>query len=252
MIPIIAGATFREAARSRAFLGLLLIFTIAVVLSRIVGWVSSTDGNIVTANLVMSLQSLIGVLVAVATGTALVQSEIQSRTLYTVLSRPLPRWQFVVGKFTGLAAALLAGQAAMLAIGLAYLWITGAPVSGWMLVAGGLTACEVLVMAAVALCWTALTSPLLAAVLGLATYALGHAVASLPGLMHHLGHGWKPIVAVGLASLVPDLGHFTYRDQAVHGYPINPAAVGGHLLYAGLWIALLVTITVAVFRRKQL
>ena len=251
MILVIADATFREAVRSRAFLGLLIIFAVCVALSRIVGWVSSTDGNLVTTNIVLSLQSLIGVLVAVATGTALVQAEIQSRTLYTVLSRPLPRWQFVVGKFTGLSAALAAGQAAMLAIGLAYLWITGAKVTGWLVVAGGLTIAEVLVMAAVSLCWTALTSPLLAAVLGLATYALGHAVASLPGLMHYL-KGWQAPVAACLASLVPDLGHFTYRDQAAHGYPINLSDLALHLVYAGLWIALLVTITVAVFRRKQL
>jgi hypothetical protein len=107
------------------------------------------------------------------------------------------------------------------------------------------------VMAAVSLCWTALSSPLLAAVLGLATYVLGHAVASLPSLMHHL-HGWKRELAMSLASLVPNLGWFTYRDRAVHGEPLLAADAGLALAYAALWIVLLVAITVAVFRRKQL
>lgn len=251
MIAVIAWATCREALRSKSFILLLVIYAVAVLLSRLVGWVSSTDGHLVTTDLVFSLQSVIGVLVAVATGTALVHTEIHERTLYTVLSRPLPRWQFVVGKFVGLCLALIAGQAAMLAIGLGYLAATGAPVHGWLVLAGAMTALEVLVMAAVSLCWTAVSSPLLAAVLGLATYALGHAVATLPSLMHHL-LGWKQTMAIVLASLIPNLGEFAYRNVAVHREPMLAGEVGEAVAYGALWIVLLVTITVGIFRRKQL
>jgi ABC-type transport system involved in multi-copper enzyme maturation permease subunit len=251
MIRVIAVATCREAVRSRTFIGLLVVYTGAVMLSRIVGWVSSTDGNIVTTDLVFSLQSIIGVLVAVATGTALVHTEIQQKTLYTVLSRPLPRWQFVVGKYLGLALALAIGQLAMIAIGLVYLAVTGADVHHWLVIAAGLTIVEVLLMAAVSLCLTALSSPLLAALLSVVVYALGHAVATLPELMYHL-KGTQAKVAIAIASLVPNLGMFTYRDQAVHRSPIAWTTVGNDVLYGALWIMLLVTITVAIFRRKQL
>jgi ABC-type transport system involved in multi-copper enzyme maturation permease subunit len=251
MIGVIAGATFREAVRSRAFAGLLGIYVAAVVLSRVVGWISGTDGDVITADLVMSLQSVIGVLVAVATGTALVQSEIQQRTLYTILSRPVPRWQYVVGKYLGLAGALVAGQAAMLALGLGYLVATGAPANRWMPVAGALTTVEVLVMAAVSLCLTALSSPLLATALCLAVYGLGHAVGELPKLMYHL-HGFQATICVWLACLIPDLSRFAYRDQAVHALPIEAGELCLRLAYGGLWIALLVAITVSIIKRKQL
>ena len=250
MIGIIATATCREAVRSRSFIGLLAIYAAAVLLSRVVGWISGTDGDVVTTDVVFSLQSVIGVLVAVATGTALVHSEIQQRTLYTVLSRPLARWQFVVGKFLGLLSALLIGQAAMFAIGILYLAITGAPLHLHMLYAGLLTAEEVCLMAAVSLCWTALSSPLLAAVLCLVTYALGHAVHELPGLIHHL-KGWQRPTAVALASLIPDLGNFSYRNRAVYGEPILPRDFIA-IPYGLLWMGLLLTITIGVVRKKQL
>jgi ABC-type transport system involved in multi-copper enzyme maturation permease subunit len=251
VIGTVANATFREAVRSRAFLGLLVIYAIAVGASRIVGWVSSTDGDIVTSDLVLALQSILGVLVAVATGTALVHSEIQQKTLYTVLSRPLPRWRFVVGKYLGLVLALAAGQAAMVAIGLGYLAATGAEVTRWLAIAGAMTVLEVLVMAAVSLCITTLTSPLLAAVLCLVVYFLGHAVASLPELIDHL-KGWQRGTAISLAGLVPNLGMFGYRGRAIHGTAIALPEIGLACAYAGMWITLLVTVTVAVFRRKQL
>ena len=251
MIRIIAWATCREAVRSRTFLLLLAVYLVGVLLSRIVGWISATDGNIITTDIVFSLQSIMGVLVAVATGTALVHVEIQQKTLYTVLSRPLPRWQFVLGKYLGLCLALAAGQIAMLMIGLIYLSLTGAEVHQWLIVAGLLTIVEVLVMAAVSLCWTALSSPLLAAVLGLATYALGHAVHSLPGLVHHL-KGWQQIIAIALASLIPDLGQFAYRNEAVYRTPLPMDDLLMRFVYGGLWCTLLVMMTVAVVRRKQL
>ena len=251
MILVVADATFREAVRSKAFLGLLVLFAICTALSRVVGWVSSTDGNVVTTDLVLSLQAVIGVLVAVATGTALVQAEITNKTLYTVICRPLARWQFVVGKFVGLAASLAVGQIAMLAIALAYLAGTGADVHGWLVLAGLMTLVEVLLMAAVSLCLTALTSPLLSAALCLTTWAAGHAVASLPSLIHHL-QGWKLMTAASLASVVPNLGMFTYRNEAVYRVPLEWSALALRLGYGAAWICLLVAITVIVFRRKQL
>lgn len=251
MILVVAGATFREAVRSRAFLGLLAVFAAAALLSRVAGWISATDGHLVTLDLVMSLQSVIGVLVAVATGTVLVHSEMQQKTLYTVLCRPLPRWRFVLGKYLGLAAALAAGQAAMAAIGLAWAGLTGAALGPWLAVAAAMTCLEVLVMAAVGLCLSMLAGPLLSAVLSLAVFALGHAVATLPSLIDHL-HGWQRTIAAAAASLVPNLGYFTFRAQAIHGHAITPAEAATALAYAALWIALLVLIAIGIFRRKQL
>jgi len=252
MIHVIAGATFRETVRARAFVLLLCFYAAAVMLSRVIGWISGTDGHIVTTNLVMSLQSIAGVLVAVATASVLVHTEIQQKTLYTVLSRPLPRWHFVVGKFLGLAGALVVGQAAMLAVGLLYLWATGADVGFPLALGGILTIAEVVVMAAVSLCLTALAGPLLAATLSLATYALGHAVGTLPKLMYHLHGGFQTYVCVTLASAVPDLSRFTFRDQAAYGKMLPLGEFAVDLVYAALWIALLVAIAVAVLRRKQL
>lgn len=251
MILVVAHATFREAVRSRAFIGLLVIFLVCALLTRVVGWVSSTDGHLVAIDLVMSLQSVIGVLVAVATGAVLVQNEIQNKTLYTVVSRPLPRWHFVVGKYLGMAGALALGSLAMAALGLGWVLVTGATLTPWLVPAVLMTVLEILVMAAVSLCLSMLAGPLLSAVLCLAVYALGHAVATLPQLIDHL-HGWHRTVAVVLSAFIPNLGMFTFRAKAIHGHAITFTDASAVVIYALLWIALLVAISISVFRRKQL
>ncbi|MFW5846130.1 MAG: ABC transporter permease [Planctomycetota bacterium] len=250
LIGVIARNTAREAMRSRSFIILVVLYAVGVLLAPVVGWISATDGRVVTTDIVFSLLSVIGVLVAVATGTALVHNEIQQRTLYTVLSRPLPRWQFVVGKYCGLCLALIVGLGAMLAVALIGLFLFGSTVHGYLVLAGLLVMGEVCLMAAVSLCWTALSSPLLAAVLSLATYALGHAVATLPHYIDHLEH-WQRWIAIALASLIPNLGGFAYRNRAVYGEPPGEAEAWA-VVYGLLWAVFLVTITIAVLRRKQL
>lgn len=255
MILVVARATARQMLRSRTFVALLCIYCVALLLSRIVGWISGTDGNIVTADVVFSLQAVIGVLVAVATGTALIHTEIQQRTLYTILSRPLGRWEFIVGKFTGLSLGLCVGQLLMLLLGIAYLWLTGFPFSASMiwyfLLSGALIMVEVVIMAGVSLMFTVMSSPLLAAVLSLAMFMLGHAVATLPQLMNHLS-GFQQWLAAAFASLVPNFGYFAYRNQAVYGYPPDYGELGISLIYALLWIVLLLAMTIIIFRRRQL
>ena len=251
IILTIAGATCKEAIRTRSFVFLLVIYTIAVCMSRVVGWISGTDGHVIATDLVFSFQNILGVLVAVATGTALVQAEIQQRTLYTVLSRPLARWQFVVGKFLGLCSALIVGQIAMILIVLSYLYIIGAPVTWHLVWAGFFTAELVCIMAAVSLMWTSVSSPLLAAVLSLITYACGNAVHDLPQYINYIPEDWQRTLAVCLASLVPDLGAFNYRNEAVYGVPMSDAEWRA-IPYGLVWIVLLVVITVSTIRRKQL
>jgi ABC-type transport system involved in multi-copper enzyme maturation permease subunit len=167
----------------------------------------------------------------------------------------LGRWEFITGKFLGLSLGLCTGQILMLLIGILYLWVTGFPMTmamGWyFILAGLLIMVEVIIMAAVSLMFTVVSSPLLAAVLSLVVYMLGHAVATLPQLMNHLDY-WQQWIAGIMASLIPNLGHYTYRNQAVHGYPPDYADLGVSLIYAALWIVLLLTLTIIVFRRRQL
>src|ERR1700727_546921 len=102
----IASNTFREAVRDRVLYNLiafaLLLSGAAIVLSQI----SIEIEKLVVINLGLTAVSLFGVVIAIFIGIGLVSKEIEKRTLYTVLSRPVRRWEFIVGKFLGLAGTL--------------------------------------------------------------------------------------------------------------------------------------------------
>src|SRR5208282_5263301 len=103
----IASNTFREAVRDRVLynlIGFALLLSGAAVL---VGQISIDIEKLVVINLGLTAVSLFGVVIAIFIGIGLVSKEIEKRTLYTVLSRPVRRWEFIVGKFFGLSGTLV-------------------------------------------------------------------------------------------------------------------------------------------------
>src|SRR3954467_5281821 len=106
-ISAIAFNTFREAVRDRVLYN-LVVFAILIVGSALLfGQISIGVERLVVINLGLASISIFGIVIAIFIGIGLVSKEIEKRTLYTVLSRPVRRWEFIVGKFFGLAGTLV-------------------------------------------------------------------------------------------------------------------------------------------------
>src|SRR5271157_5976492 len=134
----IAANTFRAAVRDRVLynlIGFALLLSGAAIL---VGQISIDIEKLVVINLGLTAVSMFGIVIAILVGIGLVSKEIEKRTLYTVLSRPVRRWEFIVGKFFGLAGTLIVNTFFM-ALGvfasLLYVSHKFQRADGWILVA---------------------------------------------------------------------------------------------------------------------
>src|ERR1700740_932446 len=103
----IASNTFREAVRDRVLYNLIVFTLLMSGAAILVGQISIDIERLVVINLGLTAVSLFGMVIAIFIGIGLVSKEIKKRTLYTVLSRPVRRWEFIVGKFFGLAGTLV-------------------------------------------------------------------------------------------------------------------------------------------------
>src|SRR3954452_1422612 len=103
----IASNTFREAVRDRVLYNLVAFALLLVGAAILVGQISIDIERLVVINLGLTAVSLFGIVIAIFVGIGLVSKEIDKKTLYTVLSRPVRRWEFIVGKFFGLAGTLV-------------------------------------------------------------------------------------------------------------------------------------------------
>lgn len=196
----------------------------------------------------------LGLMVAIFVGTGLINKEIEKRTVLVLIAKPISRGEFILGKHLGLAAVL--GVLLML-LSLIYLFFLG--FGGidlpWpsLLLAVGFTFVELALLTAVAMLFGAFTSSLLATLMTFGVYLMGHLSADILAAGELSENPGIQRFTTSLYLVLPDLERFNLRNQAVYGMELIPSVgeLGAHLLYALLYIALLLTLTGVVFSRRQ-
>ena len=183
-IGYIAFNTFREAVRDRVLYNLIAFALLLSGAAILVGEISIDIERLVVVNLGLTAVSLFGVVIAIFIGIGLVSKEIDKRTLYTVLSRPVRRWEFVVGKFFGLTGTLVVNTFLM-AVGvfLALLYVAHRfeKMDAWVLVALYFIVLQFLIVCALALFFSSFSTPLMSAVFTFALFVIGSLAEDLRG-----------------------------------------------------------------------
>src|ERR1700747_1065429 len=163
----IASNTFREAVRDRVLYNLIVFALLISGAAVFVGQISIDIERLVVINLGLTAISLFGTIIAILVGIGLVSKEIERRTLYTVLSRPVRRWEFIVGKFFGLTGTLGVNTFFMamgVFLGLLYVVHKFERTDRWVLVALYFIVLQFLIVCSLALLFSTFSTPLLSAV----------------------------------------------------------------------------------------
>ncbi len=219
----IAFNTFREAVRDRVLYNLIAFALLLSGAAIFVGQISIDIERLVVVNLGLTAVSLFGVVIAIFIGIGLVSKEIEKRTLYTVLSRPVRRWEFIVGKFFGLAGTLVVNTFFM-AIGvfgaLLYVAHKFSRPDALILVALYFIVLEFLIICSLALLFSSFSSPLLSAVFAFSLFVIGSFADDLRGFAG-MAHGVTRWVATGAAYLVPNFSALNVISAVAHQQPMS-------------------------------
>lgn len=250
----IAANTFREAVRDRVLYNLIAFALLLTGAAVLVGQISIDIERLVVINLGLTAVSLFGLVIAIFIGIGLVSKEIEKRTLYTVLSRPVRRWEFIAGKFFGLSGTLLVNTFFM-AIGVfAALWYVSNALhrgDAWVLVALYFIVLQFVIATALALFFSSFSSPLLSAVFTFALFVIGTFAEDLRGFAA-LTHGITRCLATGAAYLVPNFASLNVISQVAHGDAIAGQLVVYNTAYALAYAVTVVAGAILIFERRSL
>jgi ABC-type transport system involved in multi-copper enzyme maturation permease subunit len=251
MVGVIARNTFREATRDRVLAGVVIAGVVLIVATQALGPLALGEGMRLTVDLGLSAISLLGLLIVLLVGTSLVAKEIERRTIYNLLSRPIGRPAYLLGKWLGLTSALWVVAAAL---GLA-LWtvlaISGHPGHALVVLeAAYLASLELGVITALAVLFSALSTPVLSALYTLGAYCVGQWSWDLREFAHQFP---APLgAALGVVSnLVPNLPLFNMRALAAHGEPASPAHLLIATAYAAVCCGCLLALAAAAFESRD-
>jgi ABC-type transport system involved in multi-copper enzyme maturation permease subunit len=254
-VGVVALNTFREAVRDRVLYNLLFFALVMMAASIIAGQISIGIEQTVITTLGLSAISLIGLLIAIFIGVGLVSKEMDKRTLYALLAKPVRRWEFLLGKFGGLILTLAANTAAMGAgLFLALIYVKPALERGdaTVLVAVYFIWLKLALVVALALLFSCFTTPLLAILFTAGIYIVGLYVQELRDLPVAVMSPAMTTFTKTLSYLLPNFENFNIMAQAAHSRPVPGSFIVQNTLYAAVYCAIVLTGAVLVFSRRNL
>jgi ABC-type transport system involved in multi-copper enzyme maturation permease subunit len=264
VIGVIAIAVFRESVRDKVLYNLVLFAILLMGSSYLIGQLTAGQDAKIIKDLGLAATSLFGLFIAVFIGIGLVTKEVERRSIYSLVAKPITRYQLVLGKYCGLTLTLAVNIAAMavaLYAALAtmmwrmppearQLWDT-APLDPAMLKAVLLIFVELMLVTALALCFSTFSSPILSAALTIGLYIAGHLSGDLRNFQQVVDSPIAASFARGVYWVLPNLAQFDVKNDVVHGVYVPLPYMAMTIGYAAIYIAMLLAISGLVFSRRD-
>jgi len=253
-IGAIAFNTFREAVRDRVLYNLVFFVLLLVASAPLLGKISAGVQRVLLVNLSLSAISIFGVVISIFVGISLVSKEIEKRTLYPVLSRPVGRAEFIVGKYFGLAGTLAVNTIAMSAGFYVALFVMTRQLTradANILIAIYFLLLEFFVVIGLALLFSSFSTPLMSAIFALSMFVAGAFAADLREFAQ-MAHGSQRWLISSISYVIPNLASFNVITRVSHDQFISAALVGYNSLYAMLYSAITVSGAILIFSRRDL
>lgn len=281
----IAKNTFRESIRDKTLYVIAFFAAVMMVSSLALGWISVGDQLQVVQDFSLGVLSFFGALMAVFIGTGLIYKEIDKRTIYTILSKPVRRWQFVTGKYFGLLSVLGLAMAGMFVAALGFVAYAAYTAQnpavrdwtervhwGWFSVAVVMIFFELVVVVALAMLFSSVASPILSAIFTFTAYLVGQVSATIKYIFTRFTPNGESVAAATgerltdfvsdayffirpfsefIYYVLPDLRHFQLRNQVVLGPAPGWGQVLTAMLYGVGYAAAVMLLTILIFDRKR-
>jgi ABC-type transport system involved in multi-copper enzyme maturation permease subunit len=260
----VAVNVFKESVRDRVPYNLVLFAVLLISSSYLIGQLTAGQDVKIIKDLGLAATAVFGLFIAIFIGIGLVSKEVERRSIYSLLSKPISRPQFIVGKYAGLVLTLAVNVAVMTAatyLVLAYMtWMeTEAFKAAWeapgvdprMLKATLLIFVELMLVTAVALFFSTFSSPILSAAFTFGLYIVGHFNADLKNFDKIVESRPAIWLARAVYHVLPDLSAFDVKMEVVHGLPVAAGYVATTTAYGAAYIAALLLGAVVIFSRRD-
>jgi ABC-type transport system involved in multi-copper enzyme maturation permease subunit len=263
-IRAVAINVFRESVRDRVPYNLVMFALLLIGASYVLGQLTAGQDVKIIKDLGLAAASVFGLFIAIFIGIGLVSKEVERRSVYALLAKPVTRWQFITGKYLGLVLTLVVNITAMtvgLYLLLAYMgWVAPAAMkAGWeapaadpaLLKAVILITIELMLVTALALFFSTFSSPMLSAALTFGIYIAGRFNADLKNFDQVVTSRATIWLARAAYHILPDFSAFDVKTEVVHGLAVPAGYVASTAAYGALYIGALLIAATLIFSRRD-
>ena len=253
-IVTIALGAFKESVRERVLYNLLVFALLMIAAAILLGSISVGVEEIILVNLGLAAISVFGLLMAIFIGVGLVSKEIERRTIYSILSKPVSRAEFILGKYAGLLLTLSVNTAIMtagfyLALAFEKKGLTLGDLS--LLVAVYFILLQFAIVVGMAIFFSCISTPILSAVFTFSLFVIGNLLSDIRWFGQQSQSFLLENATSALYYLLPNFSNLNVITQAAHGVRIPGLLIAANTCYALLYIAILVSGSVLIFEERE-
>lgn len=255
----IAINTFREAVRNRV-LGVLVMFAVALMaFSIVLGELSLHQEERIIKDLGLAGVSMFSVLIALFLAVNLLSKELEKKTVYAIIPKPIRRWEFLLGKYVGLSLTMTMIVSVMSLVLALFVTLEGGHHGVLMLRAEVLVLCEAWLLTSVAMLFASFSSPYLSAMFAGALWVIGRNSAELAALAERKSdNALLSSVLDFVVQACPDFRMFYISGSnlgesvlSVHSSFVDWGYVGQSFLYAASYGSVCLILAVGLFSRRD-
>lgn len=248
----IAANTFRETVRNKILYVILAFALLVIGLSWFLADLSVGELTRIIADVGLASTHVFGVVMAVFIGITLVSQEVERKTIYLILSRPVPRWEFVVGKALGLSLTLALTTLVMSAtLFLAHAGYGREPEVGIFIASAGIYM-ELVALTCLASLFSTFTTPVLSAMFTLSMFLIGHVSGDLLVFGSRASSTMLQAGSKILYYALPNLENFNWKNEVVYGKVRSAGVILGASGYLLCYFAAVLCVACLLFSRKDL
>lgn len=262
---LVALHVFKDSVRDKVLYSIVAFAVLLMAASYLIGQLTAGQDLKIIKDLGLAAMSIFGLFIAVFIGIGLVAREIDRRSIYAVLAKPVRRYEFILGKYLGLVGTLFVNVAVMAAayyVVLFYMSRVLPPtalaahprpaVDPGLLLAIGLIGCELALVTAFALFFSTFSSSaMLSAALTAGLFVAGQFGADLKNLDQAVSSPAAAAVGRALYYVLPNFAAFDVKSRVVYGLPLGEGYLALTTAYATVYIAALLVASVLIFSRRD-
>ena len=247
----VASNTFRETVRERVLYNLVFFAIVMTLSGLLLGQLSVRQDEKIIKDIGLASMDLFGTLIAIFVGVGLVSKEIDRRSLFPLLAKPVTRDEFLLGKFAGLVFTLAVNVGVMAAGLYLTLLATRRHLDLALLEAVYTILLGLALTISLALLFSVFTSAALASVCTVSVVVAGR-FSDVVQHMHEAAPGAPSWLVQALYYALPNFHHLDLKDHVVYGDPVGLPALAALTAYTAVYLAVVLGVALAAFRSREL
>lgn len=247
----IATYTFREAVRNKVLYSILFVAIVLFFLATVLGSASLAQDERILKDVGLMVLSVFTDMVAIFVGVTMLFNELERKTVYNLLSKPIARPTYFLGKYAGMLLTLGVQLLMMAVVLTAIMAVRGDSLPVTYFQALWLVWVQVMIVASIAVFFSSFSTPYVSGFLTLGIWLVANLIQELEGYIPGVEAPFTRLIFQTVVTVMPDFNLLRITTQLTYDIEVPWSYVLQATAYGWAYLVTFLAAGVLIFQRRD-